>query len=226
MPTRKVGPSRRSVTGRVNVPQSGRRVASESTLERDFLRLTRFDPSVSGVEEQPVRLTYKGRDGKEHPYTPDFLVRYRRQGGRRKKPLLCEVKYASEVEANGEKYAGAWETAHKYAQKQGWEFRVLTEVEIRTPRLENARFFWYHRRSPPDKNRSRVILQTLARIGETNLRMLINALSVAPIEQAHFQTTIYELIAGGEIGFDFDAPRSWNSRVWLPVAAETERDDA
>lgn len=47
-------------------------VAVESPLERDFALLLRFDRDVVGLEEQPVRISYREEGGIKRSYVPDL----------------------------------------------------------------------------------------------------------------------------------------------------------
>lgn len=54
MPFRKIPISGRSLTGRHATKQPTGSVGFESSLERDFITLMMFDPSVAKIEEHPV----------------------------------------------------------------------------------------------------------------------------------------------------------------------------
>lgn len=99
----------------------------ESGLERDFLRLCDFDPSIRDFRSQPFRLRYWMED-RERSYTPDMLI-----GANR----LIEVKPESRTRKPEFR---AWVTAVRAACVQmGYEFEVVTDAEIRRqPRLDNV----------------------------------------------------------------------------------------
>lgn len=137
MPVRKIGLCYRSVSGRVPMGQGRPGVQVESTLERDFALLCRFDPSVASVEEQPVRIEYGDADGRARSYVPDFLVTYK---GGRPVPRLVEIKYSTDPMLVSGQLEGRFAAARAYARRQGWRFQVVTELEIRAPRLENTTF--------------------------------------------------------------------------------------
>jgi len=78
MPVRKIPKSYRSVTGLIVSKKNQRMSGFESSLERDSICLLEFDLNVDYYEEQPVTIDYIDREGKEHTYTPDVFVSYRR----------------------------------------------------------------------------------------------------------------------------------------------------
>lgn len=131
MPVRKIPRSSGSITGRFSRGPGGGSIGFESTLERDFVRLMAFDPDVTDIEEQPVRIDYKGDNGRPRHYTPDYLVQRRDAP-----PLLAEIKPTKFITPDLEpKFAAA----RRYAAARGWVFEVWTEREIRTTRLNKIR---------------------------------------------------------------------------------------
>src|SRR5688572_26100827 len=103
--------------------KTGRMVWYESFLERDFIHLLEFDPSVVTFAEQPLTLAY-AYQGKTRHYTPDFHVHYASQC-----QVLVECKPAAFVDHqdNPLKFAAA----QAWCAERGWTFRVVTEVDIR-----------------------------------------------------------------------------------------------
>lgn len=136
MPTRTIRPGTRGVRGKFPSRKVGRMVAFESALERDHLLLLEVDPMVASYEEQPTTIEYVV-EGRKRRYTPDCLVRHV-DGS----VMLIEVKYAADVaEMSPSRRAraeAAWSAAREYAAARGWDFRVETDVEIRSPKLRRA----------------------------------------------------------------------------------------
>lgn len=159
MPVRKIGLCYRSVSGRVPMGSSRRSVATESTLERDFVLLQRLDHDVATVEEQPVRIALPGPDGTSGHYVPDFLVTYRSAD---RCPLLVEVKYSSDPALTSGQLTTRLAAAADYARELGWCFALFTEKEIRTPRLDNARFLTPYQSRMVSMDRRRAIREAAA----------------------------------------------------------------
>lgn len=74
------------------VPDIGR---YESSLERDFMELVRFDRNIRTYSPQPLTIRYVDSLGRFRKYTPDGLIEYRRDcfPAKEMKHVLCEVKY-------------------------------------------------------------------------------------------------------------------------------------
>ena len=124
----------RSLTGSVNGQ------GFESSLERDLLLLVHWDHEVEWYQSQPVKIEYTDSQGKRRSYTPDLLVSYRTinnpdQPPKTRKPLLCEVKYREDFAKQWKVLKPKFRAARVYAKANGYEFRVVTEREIRTDYL-------------------------------------------------------------------------------------------
>jgi len=203
MPVRTIPLSHRSVTGRLASRPGQPAVAFESSLERDFALLQLFDPAVETVEEQPVRIAYTAPDNRPAHYTPDFLVVCRPDGP---PPRLVEVKYQAELDAKAPDYAARFEAARHYATRRGWRFEVVTEVAIRTPRLENARFLLPYRDRPADPGRCRRLLDRIEEGGAMAAGDLLRAAFPSLGDQAAGLPCLWHLVATGRIAVDLDLP--------------------
>jgi hypothetical protein len=135
MAVRKIPKNYLVVTGSFSSRKNAQMDAFESLLEKEYMLLLDFDDRVERFEPQPVTIPVPGVP---KGYTPDVLVKYfpdTASGGPRK-PLLTEIKHTDELLRNAEKYAPKFAAAARYVSERGWEFRVTTQLDIRTPRLE------------------------------------------------------------------------------------------
>ena len=198
MAVRKIGINCRSMTGRQGF--SGQQF--ESALERDLLDLLAFDVNVERCETQPIKLYYDGDNGNRIPYTPDVIVYYRRDIAPAKymPHLLVEVKYREEYRARYHELKQRFRAARRYAQAQGWRFCVLTEREIRTPYLENARFLRPYRDHASDPFRERTLLACLASLGEATPSDLLDTFGT--VERARFLGVLWKLVSEFRIQVD------------------------
>ncbi|MAO56314.1 MAG: heteromeric transposase endonuclease subunit TnsA [Rhodospirillaceae bacterium] len=191
MPVREIPISSRSLTGRHASGRGAGSIGYESSLERDFISLMLFDPQVTNIEEQPVRIDYRDSTGSQRHYTPDFLVQ--RTAGA---AILIEVKPAKFVTADLDDKFNA---ARTFARSRGWTFEVWTEREIRTPRLENAKFLLpYRANAPADKICDRL----LAALGETTSATITGLLEDTcgnDDERAIALSALWHLLATGVV---------------------------
>lgn len=213
MPVRKIGLCYRSVSGRVPMGKERPGVQVESTLERDFALLCRFDRSVATVEEQPVRIEYDDADGRARSYVPDFLVTYR---GGRPVPRLVEIKYSTDPMLISGHLDGRFAAASAYARCYGWRFQVVTELEIRTPRLENATFLLPFRGRSIAAGLRDGLRETLRKGGQKNVASLADEVAAAlDLSRPEVLPGIWTMVAEFEVAVDLDRPLTMTTIVAL-----------
>lgn len=212
MAVRKIGINSRSMTGRHGF--SGQQF--ESTLERDLLDLLTFDLNIDRLETQPVVIEYAGDDGRPRAYTPDVLVLYRRDilPARDMPHLLVEVKYRDEYRERFHELKQRFRAARRYARNRGWVFRVLTEREIRTPYLGNARFLRPYRDVAENLEFENALLQLLQGLGETSAAKLLESVADDDLSRARYLPHLWKLVANLQVGADLMQPLTMRSLIW------------
>lgn len=211
MPVRKIALGRRSLTGRLAGPAGTAAITFESSLERDFATLSLFNPDVASVEEQPVRIEYV-EGATRRRYTPDFLVRYHDSA---RPALLAEIKFQAELEANRKHMAARFAAAGEFAVQKGWLFEVVTEREIRTPCLENARFLLPYRHRPVDAGRCARLSRCLAALGSSSIDGLLNEAWTDEKERLIGLTALWRMVADFRFLTNLDQPLSKDSVLHL-----------
>ncbi len=212
MAVRKIKANARSITGRNGY--SGQQY--ESSLERDLLELLDFDYNVDRYETQPLTITYVGSDGRIHTYTPDVLVLYRRDivPARDMPHILVEVKYREEYRGKFKELKQRFRAARLYARERNWRFVVLTEREIRTPYLKNARFLRPYRDVDYEPVREWVVLQQVRTLGETCPAAVIESLADSDWMRAIYLRELWRLIATKRVATDLMLRLNMQSRIW------------
>lgn len=186
-------------------------MASESTLERDWLILLDFDfdDSIERYEEQPLRIDYRDEEGRRRHYFPDVLIFYKDD----RPPLLCEVKYRDELKQKWKEMKPKIRAARAYARERGWRFRILTEREIRTPFLANAKFLRHHRRTEPDDQLQTMIFEKLRKMRRATPSRLMNAIQRDPLKRAEMIPVLWYLVATRHVYADLTQPLTMNTPI-------------
>lgn len=215
MPVRDIPIGTRAVTGRH--ARSGARY--ESSLERDFFELMMSDPMVEKIEEQPVRINYIDTANKCRRYTPDALVTFKRDPITKqvRPPLLCEVKYREEYRRDFLKFKERIRAARRYANEREWQFKVVTDREIRTHYLRNVHFLAGYRDREPDLVYVTLILDHLGGVGTATPATLLAAITSDLWKQADMISTLWWLVAHSKLKVDLSVPLSMHSPVLLPT---------
>ena len=189
--------------------KTGRMVWFESFLERDFIHLLEFEPSVISFTEQPFTLEY-GHQGKTRRYTPDFHVQLASQ---RQVVVECKPTAFLEHQDNPLKFAAA----RAWCAERGWAFRVVTEGDVRPqPRLANIKLLARYARlrvAPQVQSQAFAAL-----VAEPAMDLGQLAQRLAPTDPAAALPGLLHLAARHAIALDLDqAPLSPATRVTLPA---------
>lgn len=204
---REVGITNRSVSG--VMPDIG---AYESSLERDFMELSRFDGSIEELIPQPLIVGYVDQCGVDRTYTPDGLAFYKSHLNL--PPLLYEIKYREDFKSTRVKLLPKLKAAKRIADARGWVFKVFTEREIRIPYLDNVKFLWPYRDRPIEQAMTEHVLSVMSDLEEADPQLLLLALCSDERNRAFMIPIVWHLIANFRIGCDLDEPLTMQSALW------------
>ena len=140
MPVRKVSNRGGNVTGSFPSQIKGEKIMYESTIERDYVYILKFDPSVVTYRAQPMVITGTDTEGNDHTYTPDFLVvrTDRKEIVECKPEALLDHPHTRQQIQMGE----AWAAANNH------QFVIVTDTELRKDHtLANLKLLWRYCRT-------------------------------------------------------------------------------
>lgn len=239
MPVRQIRANHRSLTGHIVSIKDRRPHAFESSLERDLLLRLDFDPGVRSFETQPVQIEYEGERGKTRHYTPDALAHFYSsekltgrahfraespsEPGKSPKPRLYEVKYADELRKRADELEPKLEAARAFAQRQGWDFAVVTEENLRTPYLENVKLLRKLKDTPIENPRMRQAMDLMRERGRSQPEELSRAMCKDPWDRAVAIRLIWHLIARDWLEADLNQTLTMSSLIWMPGSFEEGR---
>ncbi|NIA56725.1 heteromeric transposase endonuclease subunit TnsA [Massilia sp. TW-1] len=209
--------SYRSLTGKV-VLNSGHSAGFESSLERDWLICLDFDPDVEAILEQPFSLNYQ-LDGRELRYTPDVLAQYRERDGRI--PIVVfEVKPYDEVRLDFAKYRQRFKQMIRYCRERDWRFKIVTERDIRTPYLDNAKFLRKYRRLATQELYREQLLYSLRALGPTTPQALLAMAYLHVEKRMAALPELWRMVARREVSTELNKPLTMHSTIWLGIQHE------
>lgn len=214
MSVRKIKPSYTVVTGAVSSQRNGGCLSDfEGPLEWQFLIMLEFDwdNEIESYEEQPVKILYgKSLRGRQYEYTPDVLVHYR--DGR--PPCLFEVKPRKYLKKNWTVLKPKLRAGLHYARLHSMRFKVVTDKEIFTPFLDNARFFRQYKTITPPAFESDILLQKLSKNGKTTPNALLASVTEDTRRQATLIPALWHMVATRRIGVDIEQKVHMESHIW------------
>lgn len=213
MPVRKITKNYRNVTGIAAHRKADGQAMFESTLERDFITLLEFSPSVQKFEVQPLKLEWRDQLLKNRSYTPDVLVTYELAG--KTYQILYEVKYRSELKEKWPELHQKFRAAVKFARVQGWKFKIITEVEIRTSLLQNAKFLLpFLKQGANEEEHMDLLDDRLNELKQSTPIELIQSIFHDEWNQANLLPSLWYLIGSFQIGTDMNSKLTMSSPIW------------
>lgn len=216
---RKIGLKYRSLSGRFYSVKNNTEVIFESSLERDMIMMMEIDKYIKYYHEQPVKISFTDRLGKRRSYTPDFLMFFH-DGLKSEniKPLLIEVKFREDLRQNFGKYKEKFRAAIDFCKINNYEFRIMTEIEIRTKFLENAYFLYRFKKDAqldfghPDVE---LLLKIMCNLQHTTAKNLINLSAQEKQKQQELIYVMWYLVSRNVICCDLNTPLNMNSEIWI-----------
>lgn len=213
---RKIGTTRRSVSG-IYAFRGETPIQFESTLERDFIKRKEFSLCVLDVIPQPCQLPFKGLDGRNYTYTPDFLV-YHRLGNVEycdyPRPVLVEVKPEKEWRKHWREWLPKWKAAWRYAKEQGWVFHIQDESRIRDQALQNIMFLERYKRMQFSAEESRWLIENIRQMGSAQFDFII-ARHFMGLYRAEGIAHVWHLLATRQLDCDITRPLNDATRLWV-----------
>lgn len=192
---------------------SGNAAGFESSLERDWLICLDFDPDVELILEQPFSLNYE-IDGSALRYTPDVLAQYRERNG--SVPVVVfEVKPYEELRAEFAKYRQRFKQMVRHCRERGWRFKIVTERDIRTPYLSNAKFLRKYRKLTSQTLYKEQLLYSMKALGPTTPQGLLAMAYLHEEKRMAALTELWRMVAHREINAELDKPLTMQSTIWL-----------
>jgi len=208
---RKINTSKLSLTGGIFSVKLNDIIEFESSLERDFIYIAEYDNQVIKYMEQPLKIWYY-HDNIKKCYVPDFWVEY--NNGKKE---IVEIKYKDDIEKPSEELFIKLLQADKFCKANNLDFKVLTENEIRTPYLKNAKFLLYYKLKGNLIKESDInlIFSKFKELKYSNASEIINLLSTNFQTKAQYLFVLWYLVSIDIIFFDNTKNLTMNSPLWI-----------
>lgn len=189
---------------------------SSRQLLCDFKTLLDFDLNVLYYTRRPLSVPYTDGEGRQRIYTPAFFVQYRSDiiPAKWMPPLLCEVRSRDDLARNWTALRPMLRAGLRYARERRWRFQIVTEREVHTPYLENAKFLSPYRKKDTDWRHTDLLLDTLYELRLATPEALLAACSSDEAERAELLPSLWEMLAKKRVGVDLTQPLTMNIDIW------------
>lgn len=211
-PVRRIGTSRRALTGSV-ILSGGGAVEFESSLERDHLLLLDFDPEVVNLREQPFTLRYLD-EGLQRKYTPDVQVDFLSRSGQ-SRTVVYEVKPLAVLKEEFQTLRPKFKAAISHCRSRGWKFKIVTEKHIRHPLLKNAKFLKRYKNLEDQPIIREQLCRSLCGMERATPSSLLTATYWHGEKRMSAIPVLWQLVAKRVIGVDLNEPLTMRSEIWM-----------
>ena len=209
---REIPLSKLSLTGSISSIKKNEFVQFESSLERDYIYLLEFDREVKNYYEQPFKLFYYHYNTKKY-YVPDFFVEY--WNGQRK---LVEIKYKNDLNENSSLYERKFETAKAFCIENKYDFKILTEEDIRIPLLYNAKFLLSYKYPKYGFNNddTQIVINVLDKYEKLTVCQLLDFSVESALRKAELLYVIWYMVSNNFVYCNVDSKLNMKTKLWLP----------
>ena len=183
-------------------------VHHESFLEREYVMVADFDPSILAFSWQPFVLKWpKGTKG-HRGHVPDYFCRLGNGDG-----LVVDVKRPDKVEANAQQFA----MTREVCEQVGWKHEVFTGLP--EPRLSNITFLCGFRQDRYSPGAENVAALMDAFTPETSLEAGVRrAVRSTGRPRPVVHGNVLHLLWHGVLAVDLDGPLDLSSLVAVATA--------
>lgn len=129
--------------------------------------------------------------------------------------ILVEVKYRTDLIKDWQVLKPKFKAARKFAADKNWQFRILTEVEIKTQLLDNIKFMRLFRRHRFTIEQIRLVMNKLTELEVCTPEQLLKSITDDIGEQGHLLPVIWQLVAAHEIGVEWNKPINMSTNLYL-----------
>ena len=213
MPVRKIKQNYTVVTGAISSQKNANLSEFEGSNEWQYLIILEFDwnNEIESFEVQPLKICY-GQTSRGHQriYTLDVLINY--HDGR--PPCLIEVKSRKYIRKNWQELKPKFRAGIHYAKLHDMRFKIISDNEIFTAFLDNARFLRTFKTQQPPAEESSLLISGIEMAGHTTPNSLLKSITTNIWHQAAMIPTLWHLIANRRIGVDIYSKVHMESHIW------------
>lgn len=150
-------------------------IAYESALERDLFYCLDHDYYCYDFQPQPVEISWTDKEGKQRLSYPDCWAVFLTG-----KQILYQVKPTNTLQklTVDEKWTQELKTLENYCKSKNWELKIVSEAEIRTPRLQNICMLRGAVQHPPRESVIERAIDNLPSIFEKGIGKTVTQLEV------------------------------------------------
>ena len=170
------------------------------------------EPRNTQVASKPYTILYKDKNRRQRRYTPDFEFSYLENGVIHK--AIIEVKPIDILRKDLSKFKERYQAMEKLAHENGHTFYVMTENQIRTPRLLNTKAL-YARIYDHELNACALsdFFDELSPHLPCTMGEAVSIRGSDQLIEAECQSLVWALLAGHELHADIDSAITYDTML-------------
>jgi hypothetical protein len=129
--------------------------------------------------------------------------------------VIYEIKYRDDLKENWSEYKPKFRAAIRFAKANDMRFKLVTEIEIRTNKMENARFLLPFLNKGLDETHEVLLLEQLEQLRECSVEDLLVSIFHDKWARAELIPSLWYLVGCRRIATDLNLPLTMDSRIWL-----------
>lgn len=189
----------------------------ESAPEKEMAYFLEFSIAVKRFTYQPVQIPYTNLKGNPAKYTPAFLAFYNTEMEefKNEKPTLFEVKMRRHIKKDWPNLKNMYVQAMHFCETKGWRFKIITEVELSTPYMRNAKFLTPYLKNTPGLGLIENVMDAMHELEDSATpRDIINIGATEFYRRAALVPALWYLVAKRIIKCDLSQDLTMQTPLW------------
>ncbi|HXG85688.1 MAG TPA: hypothetical protein VNI84_16825 [Pyrinomonadaceae bacterium] len=182
----------------------------------NFRRFVDFETSIDYYQMRPVTIPFKDDDGNCRRYRPLALLTYSTDLTYvSMKPVLVDVWCQDDIRENWNWFYPAWREAHRFAERNGWHFRLIRDYFFDTAIYRNAGFLMGFRNYPVKNPYFSRLTREIRRLKRVSINELLENICDSPEDYAATLPQLWYLLDANFVGFDLTELLTGNTLIWF-----------
>jgi hypothetical protein len=206
-PVRNVKSNGRTNVGHYPSKKNGRLIQFESGLEKNLIKLLEFDPNVLEFFDQPFRIRYKDKTGKDRTYVPDFFAKFRNGTS-----IIFEVKIQDFIDKNVEMVNEISKAGRSHGNSIGARFEIVTEKVLKTHLIDNVSLLLDYQNKSVDMPIQTRLIEAFIKTEKPTLNKILEKASF-DIDRAELIRPLWTMVANGLFTCNLSEALNLNSAI-------------
>lgn len=198
------------ITSQIHEIKNNPTFYNKNDLELNYAYLLEYDTNILFYYETPLEIYLK--INKNTPFTPNYVVKYHD-----KTTDIIIIKEKADLKEYQQKYLHELHTINDFCKINNFNFKILTEDNIYTDKLFNAKFLLYYQDPFLEINYNETVIlsEIIKKHKKISISNLIQEASKIKERQAELLYILWYSIANHFFDYDKNSKLNMNSLIWI-----------